>query len=125
VKDRTDISDEQFEFAESAENEYPRFAHVSSRIPFQYVPGGSFMMGFPEEEESVALAISDVLQFNFEEMRLARRWIVHPMLAHVTPVLNSRYFKWKIELPKLSSLPSCENEKRLASWSGCRLPISH
>jgi len=43
-------------------------------------------MGFSEEEESAALAISGVLQLNVEEMRTVRRRVVHPMLASVAPV---------------------------------------
>ena len=122
MKDRVDISGQQFKFAGSAENGYPRFVHVPSGIPFQYIPNGSFMMGFSEKEENAALSISDVLQLNVEEMRPVRCRTVPAMLASVAPVLNSQYFEEKSELPNHPAYLSHEDAKRFAGEIGCRLP---
>ncbi len=122
MKDRIDISGRDVEFVGYAANGCPRFVHVHSGINFQYVVGGSFMMGFSEAEERAALAISDVLQLNVEEMRPVRRRIVQPMLVSVAPVLNFQCFDDKGEFSTSPAYLSREEAERFASEIGCRLP---
>lgn len=103
-------------------NGCPRFLHVDSGIPFQYVPGGSFMMGFSEAEEHAALAISDVLQLTVEEMRPVRHRVVHPMLVSVAPVLTAQCSDEKSEFPYSPAYLSREDAEKFASEIGCRMP---
>ncbi|HIH2753098.1 SUMF1/EgtB/PvdO family nonheme iron enzyme [Burkholderia aenigmatica] len=122
MKDRIIISGQNFEFAGYAAIGCPRFVHVGSGIAFQYVSGGSFMMGFSEAEEHAAFSISDVPQLTVEEMRPVRRRVVHPMLVSVAPVLNFQCSDEKSEFPYGPAYLSREDAERFASGIGCRMP---
>ncbi|MCA8300991.1 SUMF1/EgtB/PvdO family nonheme iron enzyme [Burkholderia seminalis] len=122
MKGRIEMLGQNFEFAGYAANGCPRFVHVASGIPFQYVPGGSFMMGFSESEERAALAISDVPQLTVEEMRPVRPRVVHPMLVSVAPVLNVQCSDEKNEFSYGPAYLSREDAEKFASEIGCRMP---
>jgi formylglycine-generating enzyme required for sulfatase activity len=66
----------------------PQFRHRKTGIPFQYISGGEFFMGFSQEEERAALAMTDNLAANVEEMRPVKRAQVAPCLVASLPVLN-------------------------------------
>lgn len=67
--------------------EFPRFIQQSTGIAYQYVPGGSYLMGLSEEQEQTARTLADVLPMNVEEMRPVRVRVVRPLLVSATPLL--------------------------------------
>jgi len=68
----------------------PSFRHKGTGISFQYVQGGTFLLGLSSDEERVARALAPVLQANVDEMRPVRRVTVGDLLVAMTPVLNGQ-----------------------------------
>ncbi len=100
----------------------PRFIHKASGIPFQFVPGGDFLMGFSEEEEHSAQALSPVLQLNVDEMRPIQRRVVGPMLVSVSPILNRQCFDEPGDFDSYPAYLKRDAALELAEKFGCRLP---
>jgi hypothetical protein len=107
---------------------YPIFRHREYDLLFQYVPGGTYQMGFSEEEELAALKLTDRIQANVDEMRPVKTVRVAPMLVMSAPFLN-------IELDRI--FPEIQSERKylhypaylkkvladkIAVKTGCRLP---
>lgn len=83
-----DAFGDEFVFSpkETAEAGVPTFFHPDSKHLFRFLPGGEFSMGFSEQEEKAALALSDPIPANLEEMRPVQRVVVRPFLIAVRPV---------------------------------------
>jgi formylglycine-generating enzyme required for sulfatase activity len=75
-----------FSAEETTESGVATFFHPSSKHLFRYLPGGEFSMGFSQQEEMAARALSDPVPANLEEMRPVQRILVPPFLVAVRPV---------------------------------------
>ncbi|PCE34066.1 formylglycine-generating enzyme family protein [Burkholderia ubonensis] len=112
----------QFRKINSVVHDWPRFVHESSGIVFQYVPGGTYSMGFSEGEEQSARVLSSVLQLNIDEMRPIQRKTIPDLLVSITPVLNKSV---REDLVGDSYFPAYFDRSDALNFSGamgCRLP---
>jgi formylglycine-generating enzyme len=113
---------EEFELMEPPVGDSPRLLHKASGIPFQFVPGGSYLMGFTDAEERSARSLSSVLQANLEEMRPVQSRSVSPLLVSLTPVLNQQIASDLTDRRSHPAFFSHRNAERFAESLGCRLP---
>lgn len=67
----------------------PTFKHIPSKVEMNLIIGGSFEMGFSQQEENQALKTSDPLPFNANEMRPVHSVTVKPFLMGRFPILET------------------------------------
>lgn len=114
---------DDFELVKSAAVERPQFIHKRSEMLFQYVPGGTYSMGFSEAEEAAARALSPVLQLNVDEMRPAKLRAVEALLVAAMPVLNRHVSGAEESDRNRPAYMSRSEAIDTAKKFGCRLPV--
>lgn len=122
MKEIIDAMSGDFEPLDGSAFEYPRFAHRASGIPFQYVPGGEYLMGFSDDEQRAAKALSPVLHLNIEEMRPVQRRSVQPLLVSLTPVSNKQTASEYRDHGGYPAYFDYDAATQFAGSLGCRLP---
>jgi formylglycine-generating enzyme len=113
---------DEFELLEPAVVQHPRFVHKVSGISFQFVPGGTYLMGLSAAEERTARALSPVLHANLSEMRPVRQRVVAPLLVSVTPVLNKQRVNYAGDYRNHPAFFARGEAEEFAIALGCRLP---
>lgn len=76
------------------------FLHIDSDIVYNFIPDGEYLMGLSATEEKAALAISDPLPFDPDNLRPAHLVKVQNCLITKTPIQNhqlARYIDWEYD----------------------------
>lgn len=76
------------------ENNNISFIHNETKLLFQLIIKGSYLMGLSKEEEVVAMKLSDPLPFNPEELRPVHEVKIDSFLISQTPLTNHQVSKF-------------------------------
>ncbi|WP_254566157.1 SUMF1/EgtB/PvdO family nonheme iron enzyme [Oscillatoria sp. HE19RPO] len=124
------LLEQDFELLEmpSHNNLLPTFINSKTGLIFKYIFGGTFNMGFSEEEERQAKNICNPIPANLNEMRPVTPVTVKSFLISIHPILNNLYWKLfnikrtKKDFTYYPAYLTREQAKKLLADIGFRLP---